>query len=170
MSSSNNTQSGSGGPGGKRGKGKNVHLVHSATSWRLNSTAESSSNAENTNASGGNNTTGVTTTNPGTDVALPPRAPAPEIEFPEGCMIFPLVPAAYGRNQARRALHLAAQGRPDAWVGDLAKPIIRDANKRRGAFTKTPREEGRDNEIYRWEDEGLDELQLGLIANAPDVG
>lgn len=161
--------SGNGGDGsekGGKGKGYIVHPVHSATSWRSNTAPDTSGKAEDTKQP---NHSGETVAAPSPPVALPPRAPIPEIEFPPGCAIFPLVSAAYGRNQARRALHLAAKERPDAWITDLAKPIIWDAANRRGVFTKSPRGEGRDNEIYRWQDENLDALKLGLIADAPDV-
>lgn len=161
--------SGSGGDGSKKGgkgKGKAAHPVHSATSWLKNTTLDTNNKDENPKQS---NPSGEPVAAPSPPVVLPPRAPIPEIEFPAGCIKFDLVSAAYGRNQARRALHLAAKERPDAWITDLAKPIIRDAANRRGVFTKSPREEGRDNEIYRWKDEDLDALKLGLIADAPDV-
>ncbi|TID19068.1 hypothetical protein E6O75_ATG06189 [Venturia nashicola] len=136
MSSAGNTGSGSGAGGDKKGKGKSLHPVHKALSWRPNPGAESSKQTD---------TTVDTTTTPTTaPVVLPPRAPAPEIDFPQGCIKFPLTtqPAAHGRNQARRALHLAAKDRPDAWIVDLVKPIIRDANNRRGVFSKSAQEEG----------------------------
>lgn len=174
MSFAANTGSGSGGDGSKRGKEKSVHPVHTATSWRSNTKDESNnklgeSNQANTSAQTIASTTAAPAA-PAAPTILPPRAPLPDYDFPQGCIKFAQHTAAYGRNQARRALHLAAIDRPDAWVTDLAKPIIHDANKRRGAFAKSAREEGRDNEIYRWADGDLNAVQLGLIANAPDEG
>ncbi|KAE9979519.1 hypothetical protein BLS_009725 [Venturia inaequalis] len=136
MSFATNTGSGSGGDGSKRGNGKSVHPVHTATSWRSNTKDESNdklgeSNQANTSAQTIASTTAAPAA-PAAPTILPPRAPLPDYDFPQGCIKFAQHTAAYGRNQARRALHLAAIDRPDAWVTDLAKPIIHDAKAERG--------------------------------------
>lgn len=185
MSSTGNTGSGFTGGSDKKGKGKSVHPVHTASSWRKTTTTESSNVAENPNQTSTSavttaaTTTATAATNPAIStgsataaapIILPPRAPINNYRYPQACGKFQPYTAAYGRNQALRALYLATKDRPDAWVVDLVKPIFRDANSRRGVFLKSAREEGRDNEIYRWQDEDLDAVQLGTIANAPDEG
>lgn len=171
MSSASNFGSGNGGGGNKKGKGTSNHPVHTASSWRKNDN-DTSGEAENIKQPV-NPAAPINTTTPLTKTQAPannlPRAPLPTINFPPGCVAkFTDLSAEYGRNQARRELQRRARERPNAWNTDLIKPIVLDAENRRGPFLKSAREQGRDNEIYRWGE--LNENQLASIANDPDEG